>query len=425
MRTSTMSSPTLDSAAAIESLEHTFTDWSDLYLPALASAAARTMSALPGGKASIREGNGYRDFMVDAHGKRSWIFPRSHAGERITVFRWLAEELQDPAFTQLAVDYANGMVDDPDRGIYQGPEEDGRGMVWYWRDCGMYMTNYTMRLPRPLLELSAHRDDKYAAAARLCGDQLVRSQRPTGILRDGWAPRSAKPGLECPEPLRRSFLRDTIINSRVGHVASAYACMFRHTGESRYHDALEKLLNGLRQYQNADGSFPTDIRSDRIEVTDPARKGHFMYYILNGFAEAMLDLPQHRELRRMAVLLADYIVERFKICGSCLYGDAIDVSGSSIEPDAWPMASADPAHGLSILAKLTGDIRYRVVALRLVIQALGGVMLDNDPETYGLYPVYLSRPDKVIPNRRTLVLGGHFHFNLLMGIRSLKQWPMS
>lgn len=413
----------VDPAEGLDMLERTVAEWSAAYLPALGKAAARTMTALPGGKPSIEAGNGFRDFMVDAHGERKWLFPRSHAGERITVFRWLASELNDPQFASLATGYADGMVDDPDRGIYQGPEEDGRGMVWYWRDCGMYMTNYTMRLPRPLLELSKSSNDKYARAALLCGEQLIRSQRPTGILRDGWAASNPKPGLGCPPDMRPIFLRDTIINTRVGHVASAYACLFRYTGDRRYRACLDLLLKGLGQYQNEDGSFPTDIRSDRIEVTDPLRKGHFMYYILNGFADAMIDLPDNMDMRRMAVRLADFIVARYRICGVCQYGDPLDVAGNP-EPDAWPMASADPVYGLAALAKITGNIEYRVVALRLAMQAMSAVMLNDDPELYGWYPVYLSRPDKVIPGKRTLVVGGHYHFNLLLGILGLRRFAM-
>lgn len=424
MSIQTTSSSLPDSAAAIQSLERTFAEWSALYLPALARGAARSIKALPGGKASVAYGNGYRDLLIDGHGQRIWIFPRSHAGERITVFRWLGEELDDLTYAELACDYAGVMVDDSDRGIYQGPEEEGRGMVWYWRDCGLYMTNYTMRLPRPLLELSTHRDDKYARAALLCGEQLLRSQRATGILRDGWAPQDPKPGLECPAHLKPVFLRDTVINSRVGHVASAYACLFRYTGDARYARAVDRLLHGLSLYQHDDGSFPTDIHSDRIEVFDPARKGHFMYYILNGFAEALLDMPAHNVLRKMAVKLADFICARFAICGACLYGDPLDVRGVAVEPNAWPMSSADPAYGLALLARITGREQYRRVALRLVLQAIGCVLLDDDRETYGIFPVYLSRPDKENPGLWTTNFGGHYHFNLLLGMRGLRLWPM-
>ncbi len=70
------------------------------------------------------------------------------------------------------------MIDDPVRGIYQGDEDDGRGMVWYWRDVGVYVTNYTIRVPGAMLALAKETENpRYREIADCPAKQLLKSQK--------------------------------------------------------------------------------------------------------------------------------------------------------------------------------------------------------------------------------------------------------
>ena len=383
-------------------------------LPRLAAWAQRTVDVLPKGDSSA----GYRDLLPDEQQRHSvWQFPRSNAAERIEAFLWLSKRTGDSCFAGLAMRYARAMVDDPLRGIYQGDEEDGIGQVWYWRDLGAYATNYTIRVPSALLALARESgESRFNKIADLCGRQLIHSQQiQTGILREGWWPQH--PPKEYVQDVRtKSFWISPVkINSRVGYVTRAFADLYVATQQTRYHDALMLAVEGLEHYQNADGSFPADIRCDRYEVQDPTIKGHFMTYILNGCARAACLMPKEPRLAAIAVRLGQFLLRRFRQPGCLPYGD---MNSNSIgEQYVWRSANPDSIFGLAWLSKLTGDPVYREVAARIALDTLLKVLdCPENPDLHGGIPIWPNPDTHNIPE-----FDGYHHFWTLLGLAALEE----
>jgi hypothetical protein len=383
-------------------------------LPRLAAWSLRTVKVLP---ESDRNGAGYRDLLpVSEDRAHAWHFPRSNAAERIEAYLWLADKLKDSAFEKIAIRYANCMIDDPVRGIYHGDEEDGIGQVWYWRELGCYVTNYTIRVPSAMLVLAKRTgNSKYRDAASLCGRQLLHSQQlQTGILREGWWPRTPIPGFDPDKYTRALWISNVKINSRVGYVARAFADLLIETRDSKYADAIELLMDGLEKYQNPDGSFPADIRFDRIEVQDPTIKGHYMTYILNGFARAGSVLPQNKRVEKLAVRLGQFLVRRFRQIGALPYGDMH--SNSEGEKYVWRSANPDAIFGMAWLSKVTGDPVYREVANRIALDTLLKVLnCPQTPDYHGAIPIWPN------PNTHSLPeFDGYMHFWAILGLKALE-----
>lgn len=377
-------------------------------LPRAGDWALRTIEALPGEE---RESFGWRDYLH----LRSWKHPRSNAAERIEVYLWLAKRLDDTRFREAALHAGHALLDDPVRGIYRGSEEDGQGMVWYWRDVGLYMTNYTMRVPPAFLRLArATGDKRFRDAALLCGEQLLHSQAPTGILRAGWYPKEpqdAATPLISPHALDHWLPKDRI-NIRFAHVARAYAELFQSTGDSRYANALDRLSHALETLIHPDGSLPSDVRVSILEPADSALKGHFLYYVLNGLVGAKRCFPSGSPFDAVLDRLSSFILGRADHQWSAPFGDLTSTSSPLANRQR---GSADPAYGFAYRAHIGGDTRYRIAALQLVVAALlrccdapeapdrhGGLVVssgDSPPEFY---------------------IDGHTHFWLLMGIRALE-----
>jgi len=391
-------------------------------LPRLAAWARRTVEALPANEANAP---GFRDLYpnagqfaqwldlypskhASAHGPFVWTNPRSNVSERIQAYLALGRMLNDPGYHRLAIRYADAMAGDPVRGIYQGEEEDGRGLVWYWNDSGVYSTIYAMRAPSAFLALAeATRRQKYRDIALLCGQQLLRSIQPTGILREGWVP--------CSSPVYEKFARELArnkINSRIGYVTLAFVELYRATGDEAYRQGLARFLKALEQYQNADGSFPTSFRTDRIEPVGPP-KGHFLYYTIDGIAKAACLMPEEPALRRIAERLGRHLVQQYRRTWSLLYGN-VDAD-SPPEASEWRVASAQPAYGLIWLTKLTGDSAYREVACRLLLEAMLSTFdCPDNPDLHGAIPNWL-RPDlDPLPS-----IGGIQHFWTILAVEAL------
>lgn len=385
-------------------------------LPRLAQWATRTVEVLS--NQDQQTAAGYRDLIPTPDDKTyNWSFPRSNAAERIEAYLWLADRLKDPRFEQLAIRYADCMVDDPLRGIYQGDEEDGVGQVWYWRDMGAYVTNYTIRVPSAMLILAKRTGKtKYTRAAELCGRQLLHSQQPqTGILREGWWPRKPLPGYDPDAKTKSLWISNVKINVRVGYVARAFADMAAATNSTAYRDAITLLLDGLEGYQNPDGSFPADIRCDRPEVQDPTIKGHFMGYILNGVTRAAVTMPNEPRLAKLAVRLGDFLVRRFRQIGALPYGDMH--SNSEGEKYVWRSANPDSIFGFAWLTKLTGNPVYREIACRIAVDTLLKTLdCPKTPDFHGAIPIWPN------PNTHNLPeFDGYMHFWTILGLQALEQ----
>ncbi len=382
-------------------------------LPRLGAWSLRTITALQDAE---RLAPGYRDLIVAADGSRKWLYPRANAAERIAAWLWLGAELRDPAMLTAARHFGEAMTNDPARGIYQGPEEDGLGSVWYWRDSGLYMTNYTMRVPDGFLPLAAHSGETiYRNMAILAGDQLRRSQHPaTGIPREGWLPRHPKPGAAPPTgECLANWLSPVKINSRVGYATLAFAKLYHATGDAAYASALERLAAGLSRYQNPDGSFPQDLRIDRFAPFSPVVKGHFLYYILNGTAQAACLCPEVPELATISTRLGLLLAGWFRHTGALPYGQPHGEPPQ--EADAWRSATPDAIAGFAWLAKLTGDPSYRHLACRLAVQTLlTTIDAPDDPDVHGAIPITSATADS------GWTAGGHFHFWTILGLEALQ-----
>lgn len=384
-------------------------------LPAIAGWTKRTIEALP---SELCQAAGYRDLYPDAEGRFTWHFPHSNCAERIEVYLWLADYLCDASFLRCAEHYAQAMMNDPYQGIYQGPEEEGVGLVWYWRDCGLYMTNYAMRVPSAFLSLAARLSrPEYRRIAELAGRQLLRSQRSTGILREGWAPRELPAGLpRLSQEQQALWLSDVKINSRIGYVCSAFADLWKRTGDLRYLDALKHFAESFEKYQNPDGSFPEDIRTDRIESFSPAKKGHFHHYILAGVARAAAVLPELPVLRRISERLGHFLLMQYRQSGSTPYGNIY--SENPAEEIIWRSHTPDSIAGLVWTGQITGDPAYREAASRIALQAVMGAFCTPElPDLHGGIPVWLHPS----AGKATPALGGFFHFWFLLGLKALAE----
>ena len=388
----------------------------ELKLPQLAQWALRTVRAMPPSEASAP---GYRDLGANEQGDLVWKFPRSNSAERIEAFMWMAEKLKDSQYLEQAVRYADAMIDDPIRGIYQGPEEDGIGQVWYWTDFGLYMTNYTMRVPPALLELAkVTGNEKYREFAEICGKQLLRSQRETGILREGWCPKNPPPQAPVNQEKLKSHLHPDKINSRIGYVSLAFASLYKDTENAEYLIGLERFLESFEKYQNPDGSFPHEIRNDRIEVFDPMVKGHFHGYILNGMAKAASILPQNLTAARIAERLGQFVLREYRQSWCCPYINLHDAP-YGIEGEIWHTSTPDMVYGLTWLTELTGEPCYRELACRIALQAMFSCFdCPEMPDIHGGFPAWLNRRDNGKKGNLPY-LGGWWHFWLLLGLGAL------
>lgn len=384
-------------------------------LPHIAAWTRRTIEALP---PEFSKAPGYRDLYPDADGRFIWHFPHSNCAERIEAYLWLADYLHDDSYERCAEHYAHAMMDDPYWGIYQGPEEEGVGLVWYWRDSGLYMTNYAMRVPSAFLQLaSRYRRPEYRRIAELVGRQLIRSQRPTGILREGWAPRELPAGMPRLAPQEQAkWLSDVKINSRIGYVCVAFADLWKATGEKCYLDALNHFAEPFERYQNPDGSFPEDIRTDCIEAFSPIKKGHFHHYILAGVARAATLVPEQPALKRIAERLGHFLLLQYRQSGSTPYGNIY--SDSPAEEIIWRTHTPDSIPGLVWTAAITGDPAYREAASRIALQAvLSAFHAPDRPDLHGGIPVWLHPS----AGKATPALGGFFHFWTILGLRALAE----
>ena len=379
----------------------------DQKLPALGGWALRTVEALP--KDSPYPAAGYRDLYFQADGSYRWFFPRSNAAERITVFLQLARELKDRRYFDAAIHYADAMLD-PIYGLYDGPDLAGKGQVWYWRDTGFYMTNYTMRVPPAMFELfDATGDQRYYDAAVLAGEALLRAQVVNGTLLEGYRPQHE---VRCFEPFDFDANPDCCtnykVNSRIGYATYAFATLYSRTGRSEYAAALEKLSYALSRYQNPDGSIPENLALAGYKPITNTVKNHFQSYILNGAAAALKVLPDVPHLAEVTRKLADYTVETIRCSWGWPYGSVDNFC--SEEGSIWRSSTADISSGLSLFAEISGDFTYRQFSARLLLNTLLTAIDRPDQLDFdGALPIWGAGD---VP----IALGGHFHFFTLLGL---------
>ncbi|MCF7837227.1 MAG: hypothetical protein K9N49_01210 [Candidatus Marinimicrobia bacterium] len=368
-------------------------------LPRLAAWTRRPAAALPPDAGGAP---GYRDLAIKADGSEDWTWPWSNQAERITVWLRLAQVLRDASWTEDARRYADAMLSDPVRGIYAGPEQEYGGLVWYWRESGDYMTNYAMRVPPAFLDLFAVTGDaRYEQAAIRAGRAMLRLTGPVGIPYEGWTP----PGL----PASR-WVGHAKINSRIGYATLTYARLWKHTGEKSFSRVLDCLVSALCAVQGQDGGLPEDLLVSRNEPLNARLKCHFMSYVLNGAGPALELLPEHDELRGLAVGIGDHLLGQLRRCGGIPYGHLDTDPGA--ESRIWLSTHGDAAPGLLALSRATGNRHYAEAASRVLLNAmLQSFDCPDQPNLHGGMPTWHA------PGREVLVgIGGYFHFFTLLGL---------
>ena len=381
-------------------------------LPQLGAWCLRTIAALPDNR---QMSAGFRDLRYSSVGIRQWFYPRSNAAERITVYLKLAAVLHDLRYFDAAVHYADAMLD-PVYGIYDGPEEYGKGQVYYWRDCGMYMTNYTMRVPPAMFQLyDATGQEKYRRAALLSGEALLRFQRENGVLCEGFMPRHP---VDCSAPCdpdeTADWLTDYKINSRIGWAVYAFAELYRRTRDDRYARALEKLSYALYRYQYEDGSFPADLALRHYKPITPQVKNHYLGYILNGAAAALQLAPEVPYLRQVTLKLGEYVFSHYRRSWGWPYGN-VDTDCPE-EEVLWHSASADVSSGLVLLSRISGDPAFAECAAKmLTMTLLNTIDMPENPDVDGAIPIWCRRGRGRCPPS----LDGYYHFYTVLGLMQL------
>ncbi len=141
------------------------------------------------------------------------------------------------------------------------------------------------------------------------------------------------------------------------------------------------------QYQNPDGSFPGDLRVDRIAPHDPVIKGHFMHYILNGMSRAACLMPEEPRLRQIAERLGQFLLRRYRQAGFLPYGDIN--AWSEPEGYVWRSANPDAIFGFAWLGKLnrrSGLSRSRPRGSRSGAGCWTCSIARKIPDLHGRYP---------------------------------------
>lgn len=383
-------------------------------LPRLGTWAKRTVESLPWNE---RDACGWRDLVVYPDGKKEWQYPRSNSAERVKAFLWLSEVLNDESYEIIAKRYAQAMTNDPIRGIYQGSEKEGNGMVWYWRDIGIYMTNYTMRVPDGFIPLY-HRtkNSNFERIVLLSGEALLRNQVSTGLLMEGWKPTQSRAILSSATIASSDgWLSFEKINSRVGYACIAYARLYQFTQDNRYLIALEKLAMAIEERIQKDGSIAQELFVHTTKNYNGEVKGHFLYYILNGVSQASLICPQMRSLKSIALQMGEYLCNWYDIYGHFPYGKP---DGNVPQEEMiWRSSVFDPIVGFACLAQISNNSRYVKIAYELAIKAFSQI-IDNgsDLDLDGGVAVYCKSGFDI-----QMILGGYFHFWTILGIQAVME----
>ncbi|WPJ95872.1 glycoside hydrolase family 127 protein [Coraliomargarita algicola] len=300
-------------------------------------------------------GKCHRMAIYDRSGAVTWMYPNSNSAETISVWLDLADILQRPELKQNAIDYADTLVNDSEKGIYSGPAKDAQGLMWYWTDAGVYSSLYAMRVPAHFMRL--HRetgDDRLLAACEMVGKTMVKYQLPSGIVGSGWSPENG---------WRESGGR---VGSRFIYVISTYATLYQLTRDAAYRDAYERAVEALIVMQCEDGSFYQNYDPNTLKVsdTDSSTKCMFFAYIFNALAEAY-EVFEDARLLDCAKRLGDFIVNLYYCRGALPYCIGHEILPSD-RPEA-NMAMYECANGLLWLHSLVPDERFKDVGLRLWI----------------------------------------------------------
>lgn len=291
-----------------------------------------------------------RNALYHEDGRVTWLYPNSNTAELISAWMDLAQLLDDPSLSQRAVDYADGFLNDPVKGLYRGAGEDAHGLPWYWTDGGTYGGLYAMRMPHHLHRLyEATGESRYLDVCDVIGRTLLGRQLDSGLVSAAWDPQTG-------------WMHEVRIGSRYVYAVATFATLWRITGDVAYHRAYEKALDAMLRLQNTDGSFFQMHDPRTAQPLDASVKMHFTAYILNTLSEAHA-VTQDERLVGCARRVSDHLASVFYYQHTVPYCTGnVGEPADQMEADS---SIQDSSAGLFWLADLTGEATYRDVALKL------------------------------------------------------------
>ncbi len=294
-----------------------------------------------------------RNVMYHDDGRATWLYPNSNTAELISAWLDLSELLEDGSLVARATDYADGLLNDPMKGLYRGPDATVQGLPWYWTDGGTYGGLYAMRLPYHFDRLHQLTGEaRYREICDVIGKTLLGRQLDSGLVSAAWGP-------------EEGWMTEIRIGSRYVYAVATFATLWRITGEAAYLTAYERAVAVLLRMQNADGSFFQMYEPRTAQSIDTSVKLHFVSYLLNAFEEAY-EVTGDERLVECGRRLSDHLA------GVYYYRQAVPYCTGHVGEAADRMeaesAIQDASAGLFWLAKQTGAPVYRDVALKLWMQ---------------------------------------------------------
>lgn len=305
-------------------------------------------------EASGQSGKCCRNALYHADGRVSWLYPNSNTAELISAWLDLAQLLGDPALTQRAVEYADGLLDDPVRGLYRGEDVEAHGLPWYWTDGGTYGGLYAMRMPFHFHRLYEETGDtRYVDICDVIGRTLRNRQLESGLVSAAWEPQGG-------------WMHEVRAGSRYVYAVATFATLWSITGDTAYRDAYEKAVAVMLEMQNPDGSFFQMYDPRTARALDGSIKLHFTAYILNAISEAHA-VTQDDRLVDCARRVSDHLA------GVFYYQHVVPYCTGKVGEPADQMEAEssiqDSSAGLFWLAGLTGEGVYRDIALKLWLES--------------------------------------------------------
>lgn len=327
-------------------------------------------------------GAGYRDIIFYRDKSYRWLYPHSNMGEQIDTLLSIWEVSGEKRFYEGAITYAERMLADGERGLYQGPIEEAHGLVYYWRNVGGYTGMYSMRAIAPFYRLyQITGEQRYLDTARQIADPLLRAFHEGGISPYfAWTP-------------EEGFVlknKDSRIGSRAGMLVGIYAFCANILEDARALEGLERLQKTLKRVQNPDGSFPQDFTLAG-EPGDLSIKNHFHGYLLNGLIQCLQFFPDNAEILEITHRLVDFSVSQVRYFSHTPYCASAD-NPHTTDQAALFFPVADPAPGLIRFARQQNRPDALTAAKQIIVQhffrqidspdfpeAHGGFITTNDP----------------------------------------------
>ncbi len=305
-------------------------------------------------KAAGRPDKCCRNALYHQDGRITWLYPNSNTAELISAWLDLAELYNDPTFIERAIAYADGLLNDPVKGLYRGSSREAWGLPWYWTDGGTYSGLYAMRMPyhfHRLYELTGNR--AYLEICLTIGQTLLNRQLASGFVSAAWDPAAG-------------WIHEVRIGSRYVYAVGTFATLWRITADPVYFRAYQKALMALLKLQNADGSLYQMLDPRTGKWLDASIKLHFYAYYFNGIAEAYAT-TEDDALIECARRIADHL------CGVFYYQHTTPYCIGRVDEPADQMEAAsavqDAAAGLFWIAEQTNEPVYRDAAVKLWMQA--------------------------------------------------------